>query len=123
MQIEGICQGCGQIVSVEAETQEEADNKATRNCNCDRAKQVQSYDRLMEQIDEFCADGCEELGFSPLPDKTIFSIKTTATQILENNIDKSTFQVEGTTISIVRREKNVIVSRKKTLKVEGASHI
>lgn len=55
--MEGICRYCGQVISVMADTQEEADRIAIESCTCPGARKVQVRNRKIENA----KDNCDEL--------------------------------------------------------------
>ena len=50
--MEGSCNYCGQIINVEAETQTEADEKATMECGCGGARLAQKRSRNISEAKE-----------------------------------------------------------------------
>lgn len=118
--MEGICKGCGQIQSVPAVTQEEADYKATMSCNCGEADKFRRREKLMRSIEDICITRSEECGFEPIEEDTVDRIKEAARLVFDGKFDKATFSVEGSLITIKRSNEKVVCNRKTVLTVEGA---
>ena len=51
---EGVCRYCGSMVSILADSQEEADELVTRQCTCEASELEKKKARLMENIKEVC---------------------------------------------------------------------
>lgn len=119
----GTCRGCGQTQIVPADTEAEANMIATDRCTCKEGKGIRDFNRLMKNIDEICGTGGKQVGFDPVPATTIERIKEAAELVHHRKIEKSTFQINGTLITIKAGVKDVTVDRKRTLSIERTSEI
>lgn len=119
----GACKGCGQIQIVPADTVMEANEIATEHCTCEEGKTIREINRLLKNIDDICGEGGKQVGFDPVPATTIERIKEAAELVHHRKIEKSTFQINGTLITIKAGVKDVTVDRKRTLSIERTSEI
>ena len=51
---EGVCRYCGSIVSIMANSQEEADQLVTEKCTCEASELDRKRDCLMKNIEDIC---------------------------------------------------------------------
>ena len=117
----GVCKGCGQLIEVEAVTQEEADQKAILACNCGEAESIRKREDLMNVIDSVCGPDSAGKGFDPVEPTTIERIKEAAGLVFEDKFEKATFSVAGSVITIKKGKNNVVCGRKMVIGLEGAS--
>ena len=110
MRMEGSCKYCGQIINVEAETQTEADEKATMECGCGAAKLAQKRNRNISEA--------KELILSLFPDAdedapVIVSLHRMVDEIGSGRYSGVSVQLDGcTTCKISRTVKgNIKVTR------------
>ena len=108
--MEGSCKYCGQIINVEAETQTEADEKATMECGCGAAKLAQKRSRNISEA--------KELILSLFPESedeapTIVSLHRMVDEIGSGRYSGVSVQLDGcTTCKISRTVKgNIKVTR------------
>ena len=110
MRMEGSCKYCGQIINVEADTQTEADKRATMECSCTAAKLAQKRNRKISEAKEFI------LGLFPESDSeapTIVSLHRMVDEIDSGRYSGASVQLDGcTSCKISRTTKgNIKVTR------------
>lgn len=119
----GTCKGCGQAQIVPADNDVEADKIATERCTCPEGKEIRAKNRLMQNIDDICGEGCKRIGMDPVSPRTIERIKEAAELVHGRKMDKAVFSIDGTLITIIAKTKYVTVTRKRVLNIEKQSEI
>lgn len=77
----GSCKYCGQVVEVNhvCDSQEEANELATKNCSCDAAKKARHIEESVisakAKLEELCGSESRFYGFSELSDETIAALE------------------------------------------------
>lgn len=110
---EGKCKGCGLIQSVLADSQADADQRVTDQCDCSESERVIWHQQMIDNIEEMIGHSCTQYGFIPVEEGTAATIKEVAELIFDEKIGKGTFVVDGTTITLIATEKSVKINRKK----------
>lgn len=108
--MEGFCKYCGQIINVEAETQTEADERATMECRCGAATLAQKRNRKISEAKELI------LSLFPESDSeapTIVSLHRMVDEIGSGRYSGASVQLDGcTSCKISRTTKgNIKVTR------------
>ena len=119
----GVCRFCGQTLQMRAETQEEADERASRACQCPGATQTR---RVMETIrdardkaDDLLGEVGEEDGFVPVTDANVRALIDAAIERAAfGEIREAAFQIIGHGAVKITRTKSggVKIERSRTLK-------
>lgn len=110
----GICLYCGQTRIIEADTQEQADIIATRECGaCDNPLK-RTY-QLHQNIDTLCGETAKGYGMLELDDELVDGIKKAGELLIEGFIDSVTFKVPDSTVSLRNTKDGAAVIRKKSI--------
>ena len=114
----GVCRYCGQMQNVEAETQEDADNKATEMCDCPQAIKDRSLDSFCEKVATIVFDTAEETGFEPLSNEQYKLICVLADKIFQKEINGVTVKLDDRTLKLSKDKDGYVKFRQtKTLEV------
>lgn len=117
---EGVCRFCGETEILMAESQEEADDQVTRQCRCKGWKKVKRSEEIEQTIWKLCAENWV-CNFPKVDDETTILIANTAVAVNDGQIEKATFSVAGTTITMQPSGDRVkVVRQAKTEKSEEA---
>lgn len=113
MQIfDGICRYCGQLTSVMAESQEDADDIVTMQCTCEDATLEQRKEKLFDNLDEIIGDGAETYGMEPLPQDVRPALMNIGVLVMKEQIQAASINVGGTAVKIkITAKGQVKVSR------------
>lgn len=110
----GVCLYCGQTRIVEADTQEEADIIATRECKaCDNA--LKQTARLHDNIEILCGETARGYSMQELDPDLIEGIKETGKLLIDGLVERVTFKLDDSTISLNNTRDGVSVIRKKSI--------
>ena len=122
--VEGICKACGQIQQVRIEEGQgafEANIEATRKCGCDGSREIVAWWGVRKELQRVCSWESAALGFRPIPDKTQEELLVVCGSVNEGRIDKAQINAKGSTITIVKKDSKVKISRKMSLEIDGES--
>ncbi len=110
----GTCLYCGQTRIVDAETIEQADIVATRECSaCDNP--LKKTYRLHQNIDILCGETANGYGMLELDEELVDEIKDAGELLIRGLIKSATFKVSDSTISLRKAKDGAAVIRKKTI--------
>ena len=119
----GVCRFCGQTIQVRAETQEEADARASSACQCTGAAQTR---RVMETIrdardkaEDLLGETSEQDGFVPVTDEGVRSLIDAAIeQAAMGTIREAALQIIGHGAVKITHTKSggVKIERSRTMK-------
>ena len=107
----GFCRVCGTGQTIAAETQEEADQKATETCNCAEGKAERLRLEFRKQIRESAAEH-KAKEITPLDDETLRIVLELADLVIAGRL-----KWEEQEIEIKRTASGLRFSRKKRLEV------
>lgn len=120
----GKCRYCGEEISIIAESQEDADRQASRDCSCGGMRQEEAVHRrkaaMTNELTKLIGSECEAEGFRPVKTKTAATIAVLGDMVVDGEIQKATIAVDGTTITITGGEK---IKVKRTMKYEQGSQV
>lgn len=120
----GKCRYCGNEINIIAESQEDADRQASRDCSCGGMRQEEAVHRrkaaMTNELAKLIGSGCEEEGFRPVKDRTAMTIAVLGEMVVDGEIQKATIAVDGTTITIAGGEK---IRVKRVMKYEQGSQV
>ncbi|MBK5254006.1 MAG: hypothetical protein JJE03_06080 [Peptostreptococcaceae bacterium] len=111
--IEGMCKHCGQMRFVEARDTEEANAKVSLSCSCDEGAQDRKLKKMNENLDKLCGSHAEEYQMKPVEEDVYELLKGLCILVNEEAIAKVAISVDYTTITIYKKNENVILNRKK----------
>lgn len=112
----GFCRVCGTGQTIAAETQEEADKKATETCNCAEGKAERLRLEFRKQIRESAAEH-KAKEITPLDDETLRIVLELADLVIAGRLNVATITWEEQEIEIKRTASGLKFSRKKRLEV------
>lgn len=119
----GVCRFCGQALSVHAETQEEADARATLHCRCPGALQAKRVTEIIRDAKDKAEDLLGEVGeadgFVPVEDENVRALIDAAIERAAfGDLREAAFQITGHgAVKIKRTDKGgVKIERSRTLK-------
>lgn len=119
----GACRFCGQTLSVHAETQEEADARATLHCRCPGALQAKRVTEIIrdakDKADDLLGEIGEADGFVPVEDENVRALIDAAIErAAYGDLREAAFQITGHgAVKIKRTDKGgVKIERSRTLK-------
>lgn len=114
----GKCEYCGMEMGVMAESQKQANEIASKECDCGGGRIAEKKKMLMVNIEDLCGPECAELGFRPVGDETLQLIQRVGCMVVEARLQNATVKVDGTEVSIKGGEK-IKVKRKYTYEKTG----
>lgn len=109
----GTCAYCGQTMVVEAGSQYDADEIASKTCTCDNP--LKRAAKCHENIEQICGKTSEGYGMEMVVEDVVDVIKAVGTMCVNGYIEAATFRLDDSTMSIKRTKDGVAVSRKKVL--------
>lgn len=109
--MEGICKYCGQISAVNAETKEEADAIATKQCNCDEGNTGRNRMMLRERVRAVLFAAENESGMPRMSDESFELCQDLADRVLCGELGEVKLTIQGTGIKIKRTKHGVSFSR------------
>ena len=119
----GACRFCGQTQQVRAETQEEADARATLLCRCHGALQAKHVTEIIrdakDKADDLLGEIGEADGFVPVEDENVRALIDAAIErAAYGDLREAAFQITGHgAVKIKRTDKGgVKIERSRTLK-------
>jgi hypothetical protein len=101
---EGVCRFCGQVQTVQASSQEEANEIATLSCNCDEAEAYRRREELMTLIDSTCQDLPEDCGFVNMSVGQIKALRALGSMVADGFIMKATIDIADSRCMINRKK-------------------
>lgn len=121
---EGVCKGCGTIMSVMADSQEAADMMVTERCGCGAGEKQKKYDKMISDLNECIGSPCTKLGFDVVEEETAAMIVDAADKVWEGKLEQITYVVDATTIKIARKgEDKISISRKRIEAIEKVAAV
>lgn len=114
----GKCEYCGTEIGVMAVTQAEANELASEKCSCSGVAKAKKKTAMKIRLSSLIGPACIEKGFNPV-DKVVYdAIETVGLMVVDGLMQKVTFNVDGTTITITPGKK-IKVTRKYTYEQTG----
>ena len=105
----GKCRFCDNEIILFAENQADADEAASKECNCGGwEKEVEAKRKkfeLREELIKFAGKGCEELNFKPVADAVLTKLTEIGNMIVDGQIRQATLKIDGTTFTLSGGEK------------------
>lgn len=101
---EGVCRFCGQVQTVQASSQEEANEIATLSCNCDEAEAYRRREELTTLIDNTCQDLPEDCGFVNMSIGQIKALRDLGSMVADGFIMKATIDIADSRCMINRKK-------------------
>lgn len=118
--MDGVCRFCGQVQSVQADSQEEANRIATLSCNCDEAEAYRRKEDLLELINQTCRDLPRESGFESLPERQVHAIRVIGELVADGDLAKATIDVADSRCMIGKhKDGSFVFTRNKALTLGG----
>jgi len=117
---EGICKFCGQVQTVQADSQEEANMIATLNCNCSGSEEYRRKQDLAELINETCELVLPETGFVKMSDEQLEALHQIATMLASGIINKVTLDIaDSRCVMSEHKDGSFTFKRNKVLQLGG----
>lgn len=120
--MEGTCAGCGQMQTVQAENEKEADIAATKKCGCKDSKPIKRKWQLQYNINRIAGETCEMMGFEAFDEDARKMLVIIAQWVATETcpVNKVTLGgIDDTTITIARKpSEKTTITRKKTTEIE-----
>ncbi len=116
MQTTGTCKYCGQVATVEALTEEEANRIATAKCDCDEAKYEAKKEQTLIDAENTLRNHGEQ--FVPLKEEIINLCMELVNLTFYGKISNVTIREVTSVIKIKDTKDGIRISREKTLKTE-----
>lgn len=120
----GRCRYCGEEIIIIAESQEDADRQASRDCSCGGMRQEEAVHRrkaaMTNELAKLIGSECEAEGFRPVKEGVAIAIAVLGEMVVDGEMQKATIAVDGTTITIAGGEK---IKVKRTMKYEQGSQV
>ncbi len=101
---EGVCRFCGQVQTVQASSQEEANEIATLSCNCDDAEAYRRREELMTLINNTCQDLPEDCGFVNMSVGQIKALRDLGSMVADGFVMKATIDIADSRCMINRKK-------------------
>ena len=101
----GKCEYCGTEIGVMAKTQAEANELASEKCSCAGVTKARKKTVMKNYLARFIGSACTEMGFNPVEQAVYDAIETVGLMVVDGLMQKATFNVDGTTISITAGKK------------------
>lgn len=119
---QGKCRGCGAVQSIMAESQEEADQYVTEDCDCIASERLRASDEMLANIYKVVGNDCVQYDFNPVDKGAFELIKEVAFLMADGKIGTATFAIDGTTIKLktdVNGNINISRTKVKEIKLGG----
>lgn len=117
---EGMCQHCGNTKLIMAADQEDADLKATHDCDCGGETVLKRKENIVDRLEEIAGERASTYGFQAVDAETLYWLKTAGELVLKGKIDKVNAEVDGTKIIIAEKADGKIkIKRSKTKSTEA----
>lgn len=115
MRFEGVCRFCGQIQTVEAADQHQADNIATYQCTCPDGSRARRIYKLEENIDAICGQGAEEYGLEPVDKDVQMVLNEIGGLAMADRLQSASININDTVVKIIVNTKGAVkVTRRAT---------
>ena len=101
---EGVCRFCGQVQTVQASSQEEANEIATLSCNCDEAEAYRRREELMTLIDNTCQELPEDCRFVNMSIGQLKALRDLGSMVADGFIMKATIDIADSRCMINRKK-------------------
>lgn len=120
--MEGTCAGCGQMQTVQANSESAADIVATKKCGCEDSKPIKRKWQLQDNINRIAGETCEAMGFEAFDEDARKMLVIIAQWVSAETcpVNKVTLGgIDDTTITIARKaNEKTTITRKKTTEIE-----
>lgn len=114
----GTCHYCGQVCTVVARDQEEADRLAMESCNCESAIRHQRRKLAVEKIDMLRTLPEDQTGFRPVSEELCLILKVLGEKMADGKMDSIALTAEGRRISMKLKQDTIKITQQKNIKSE-----
>lgn len=114
----GVCRYCGQVQTVVAASQEEADMLAMEGCNCEAAIRHQRRKLAVEKIEMLKTLPEEQTGFRPVSEELCILLKMLGGKMADGKLDSIALTAEGRRISMRLKQDTIRITQQKSVKSE-----
>lgn len=116
----GVCMGCGQIKTVRADSQEDADVIATEECSCSAGELLRKERELDQRLSELIGEEAPDHGWEAAGSADIYeAIRTIGHIVAEGGIESVGIRIDKTNLKIGARGGKIVVERSKTVRQGG----
>lgn len=116
----GTCEYCGQTSIVKAESQEDADKRATLECGCPGGEMERKKEQVWEQLNDLIGELAPSYGWEPVKPKTFKAIEEIANCVVEDRIASCSMRVEDSNLKITKSKGKINIERSKTIRMGGS---
>ena len=116
---EGKCSECGQVQSVMAESQEQADDTVTKECSCGAGRIVEKREMMFDCINRICGDQSEDNGFISMSDDQITLINDIGNAIIGSDFEQAQLKNEDSVTTLTKVKGVIKISRTRTEKISS----
>lgn len=121
--MDGVCRFCGQVQTVQASSQEEANEIATLSCNCDEAEAYRRREDLKMLINSTCQDLPEDCGFANMSVGQVKALQNLGSMIADGFIMKATVDIADSRCMINRKKDGSFTFRRNKVLCLGGGHL
>ena len=114
----GVCRYCGQVQTVVAQDQQEADRLAVESCNCEAAIRHQRRKMAVEKIEMLKTIPEEQTGFRPVSEELCMILKALGGEMADGKLDNVGLTAEGRRISMRMKQDSIKITQQKSVKSE-----
>ena len=114
----GVCRYCGQVQTVVASDQEEADRLAMEGCNCESAIRHQRRKEAVQKIDMLRHMPEDQTGFRPVSEELCLVLKMLGEKMADGKMDSIALTAEGRRISMRLKQDSIKITQQKSIKSE-----
>ena len=116
----GVCKCCGQTMMVVATNQEQADEIATKKCNCPAGEMIRKKKELDERLGELIGKEAPQYGWDATTPEIFETIKEIGHIVAEGKIESVGIRIDKTSLRIANRGGKIVIERSKTVKQGGS---
>lgn len=116
----GVCKCCGQTIMVVATNQGQADEIATKRCNCPAGEMIRKKKELDERFGELIGEEAPQYGWDATTPEVFETIKEIGHIVAEGKIESVGIRIDKTSLRIANRGGKIVIERSKTVKQGGS---
>lgn len=119
--LNGTCPYCGQVISVKAMDQRDADLKAADECSCEKAVRAKCYKRASQSLQQLISgERCREAGFVELNLKQIQLANLALESVCKDDVPSVQINLEDSALKITAKaEGKIAVTRTKKVQMRA----
>lgn len=119
--LNGTCPYCGQVISVKAMDQRDADLKAADKCNCEKAARARQYKRANSCLQQLIAgERCRAAGFVELSEKQIQLASLALESVCKDDVASVQINLVDSVLKVAAKaEGKIAVTRTKKVQMRA----